>query len=84
MIQMKQLNKEEINKNLVNTINQYKVLQYLKSNLNIYEFNLFLYDKDTIKVIDKENKSAFFIYQDNTKDIIFVEEINDKEQDFEM
>lgn len=81
---MKQLNKEEINKNLVNTINQYKVLQYLKSNLNIYEFNLFLYDKDTIKVIDKENKSAFFIYQDNTKDIIFVEEINDKEQDFEM
>ncbi len=63
---------EEINKNQVNTINQFKVLQYLKEHLNIYCFNIVLHDKDTIKVIDRNNKIAYFKY-DKDK-IIFIEE----------
>lgn len=81
---MCQLTNADILKNRVETINQYKVLQYLKNNLNIYEFQLFLYDEDTIKVVDKENKFAYFRLQKDTDDILFLEELEDKKQDFEM
>lgn len=81
---MCQLTNADILKNRVETINQYKVLQYLKNNLNIYEFQLFLYDEDTIKVVDKENEFAYFRLQEDTDDILFLEELEDKKQDFEM
>ncbi len=71
---MKQLTKDDIYKNRVETINQYKVLEYLKKNLNIYEFEIFLYDKDTIKVIDLENKQAYFKYDEDKKEVLFLEE----------
>ena len=64
---------EEIEKNQVNTINQFKVLQYLKKNLNIKYFYLTLYDRDTIKVIDMNNKIAYFKYDINSKKVIFIE-----------
>ena len=51
---LKQLTEEEINKNRVNTINQYRILQYLKNNLNIYAFKVYLYSRDIIMVIDKK------------------------------
>ena len=41
---------EDINKNHVDTIHQYYVLDYLKKQLNINEFEIYLYDKDTIKI----------------------------------
>ena len=50
---MMKLTNEDINKNHVDTIHQYYVLDYLKKQLNINEFEIYLYDKDTIKVIDK-------------------------------
>lgn len=81
---MCQLTNTDLLKNRVETINQYKVLQYLKNNLNIYEFQLFLYDEDTIKVVDKENEFAYFRLQKDTDDILFLEELEDKKQDFEM
>lgn len=81
---MCQLTNADILKNRVETINQYKVLHYLKNNLNICEFQLFLYDEDTIKVVDKENEFAYFRLQRDTDDILFLEELEDKEQDFEM
>ena len=81
---MCQLTNTDILKNQVETINQYKVLQYLKKNLNIYEFQLFLYDEDTIKVVDKENEFAYFRLQKDTDDILFLEDLEDKKQDFEM
>ena len=37
-LKMKQLTSYEIIKNRVETINQYRVLQYLKKNLNIFSF----------------------------------------------
>lgn len=80
-MKMCQLTNADILRNQVDTINQYKILQYLKNNLNIYEFQLFLYDEDTIKVVDKENEFAYFRLQKDTDDILFLE---DKKQDFEM
>ena len=81
---MCQLTNVDILKNRVETINQYKVLQYLKNNLNICEFQLFLYDEDTIKVVDKENEFAYFRLQKDTDDILFLEELEDNKQEFEM
>ena len=81
---MCQLTNADILRNRVETINQYKVLQYLKNNLNIYQFQLFLYDEDTIKVVDKENEFAYFRLQKDTDNILFLEDLEDKKQDFEM
>ena len=77
-MKMCQLTNADILKNRVETINQYKVLQYLKNNLNIYEFQLFLYDEHTIKVVDKENEFAYFRLQKDTDDILFLENLEDK------
>lgn len=70
----KKMTREEIEKNQVNSINQFKVLQYLKKHLDIYCFKIILYDKNRIKVIDRENKVAYFKYDTNTKEVIFIEE----------
>ena len=51
---MEHLNKENINKNQVETVEQFKVLSYLKSTFNFDEIELYLYDKTTIKLIDKK------------------------------
>lgn len=79
---MKLLNNEELQKNSVDTINQYKVLQYLKSNLDIMVFKVYLFDRDTIKMIDKNEEVAYFKFDDNKKEIEFKEEV--KEQDYEI
>lgn len=72
----RELTKEEIIRNNVETINQYKVLQYLKKNLNVEEFRIVLYNPDTIKVLDKEDAIAYFKYENSTKEILFIEEEN--------
>ncbi len=81
---MRKLTNTDIMKNNVDTINQYKVLEYLKNNLNIFEFFIFLYDKDTIKVIDKNNCTGYFQYDKNKDDVKFTEEILEENIDFEM
>ena len=81
---MKQLTNDEIIKNQVETINQYRVLDYLKKNLNIFSFEIFLYDRDTIKVIDCENKEAYFRYDDDKKEVLFLEEGIEQIDDYEL
>ncbi len=81
---MKLLTNDEIINNRVETINQYKVLDYLKKNLNIFSFELFLYDKDTIKVIDSEEQQAYFRYDENKNDVLFFEEKIEKNDDYEL
>lgn len=81
-IKVKQLTNDEIIKNQVETINQYRVLDYLKKNLNIFSFEIFLYDRDTIKVIDCENKEAYFRYDDDKKEVLFLEEGIEKIDDY--
>lgn len=81
---MRKLSKENIYKNQVDTISQYKILEYLKKNLNINEFKVYLIDRDTIKVLDKEDKQLFFKYNQDTKEVLYQDELAEKEKDFEM
>ena len=68
---MKQLTKENILKNQVDTVEQFKVLDYLKKQLSIFEFDLYLIDRFTIKVIDKNNEQGYFKYNTKTKSVDF-------------
>ncbi len=70
---MKPLNKENITKNQVDTIEQFKVLAYLKEQFNTDKVNLYLLDRFTIKLIDKNNDIAYFKYNSKTKEIDFYE-----------
>ena len=66
---MKHLNKENINKNQVETVEQFKVLLYLENTFNLDEIELYLYDKSTIKLIDKNKVQAYFKYNKQSKKI---------------
>ena len=68
---MKHLTKENFLKNQVDTIEQFKVLDYLKKQLSISEFAIYLIDRFTIKVIDKNNKQGYFKYNTKTKSVDF-------------
>ena len=72
---LKQLTEEEINKNRVETINQYRILQYLKNNLNIYAFKVYLYSRDIIMVVNIKNMVGYFYYDSIKKEVVFLEEI---------
>lgn len=81
---MRELTKENIYKNQVDTINQYKILEYLKSNLNINEFRVYLVNRNTIKVVDKEDMHLFFKYNQDTKEISYQDELVENIKDFEI
>lgn len=73
---MRLLNKENIIKNQVDTIEQFKVLAYLKIQFNTDEVNLYLLDRFTIKLVDKYNESGHFKYNLKTKSVDFYEKNN--------
>lgn len=76
------LNKENITKNQVNTIEQFKVLAYLKKHFNLDEVSLYLCDRFTIKFTDKNSEQAYFKYDNKTKDVKFYEQnIKNKERE---
>lgn len=79
---MKKLTNEDIMKNRVETINQYKVLQYLKKNLNINSFDVYLFDKNTIKIIDTNDEIGYFEFNEDTKEVSFLWE--EKNLDYEI
>lgn len=58
----------------VNTINQYKILSFLKNNLELDLFKLYIYDKDTIKVVDNFDNSLLFKFDDLTNEVYYFEE----------
>ncbi len=70
---MRLLNKENITKNQVDTIEQFKVLAYLKEQFNTDEVNLYLINRFTIKLTDKNNDIAYFQYNSKTKEVDFYE-----------
>ena len=79
---MERLTKENILKNQVDTVEQFKVLDYLKKQLSISEFAVFLIDRFTIKVIDKNNEQGYFKYNNRTKAVDFYEKnIKNKEME---
>lgn len=79
---MKQLTKENILKNQVDTIEQFKVLDYLKKQLSISDFIVILIDRFTIKVIDKNDEQGYFKYNTKAKAVNFCEKnIKNKEME---
>lgn len=82
MIIIKKLTNEEIIRNNVETINQFKVLKYLKSNLNIYSFDVYLMYKDTIKIVDTNNEVGYFKFNEDTKEVSFFDK--EKDTDYEI
>ena len=79
---MRQLTKENILKNQVDTIEQFKVLTYLKRQLSIDAFSVYLIDRFTIKIIDKNKEQGYFKYNSKTKSVDFYER-NIKNQEME-
>lgn len=77
---MKILTKENIIKNQVDTIEQFKVLGYLKKQLSIDEFAVYLIDRFTIKVVDKNKEQGYFKYNKQTKSVDFYEKNNKKKE----
>ena len=79
---LRELSYEDILKNKVNTISQFHILDYLKNNLNINEFKIYLIDRDNIKVLDKNNEYLYFHYDSKNKKVSYQEEL--KEKEYEM
>ena len=81
---MRELTNVEVLKNKVDTILQYYILDYLKQNLNINEFKIYLVDRNNIKVIDKNNDNLYFSCEDNTREITYQDEIKEYVKEFEL
>ncbi len=70
---MRLLNQENIMKNQVDTVEQFKVLIYLKQHFNTDEVSLYLVNRFTIKLIDCNNAIGYFKYNHQTKTVDFYE-----------
>ena len=81
---MKRLNDEDILKNNVVTISQFYILDYLKKNFNISEFNVYLVDSNKIKVTDKNDEVLYFSYDKENKNVVYEEEIKELVRTMEM
>lgn len=77
---MRLLSKEDILKNKVDTIEQFYILRYLKYNLNTDNFDLYLLNRNKIKVIDKYNDILYFEYDKQNKKVIY----NDYDKSYEI
>lgn len=75
---MKKLSKININKNQVDTIEQYKILNYIKNIFDINLITIYLIDRYTIKIIDINNEQGYFKYNSKTKNIDFINKIKER------
>ncbi len=74
---MKELTNEDILKNRIDTIPQYYILNYLKKYMNIEEFEVYIVNRNTLKVIDKEKNHLYFKYDDKNKEVSYHEELKE-------
>ena len=81
---MKILNDEDILKSNVDTISQFYILDYLKKNLNVSEFMIYLVDSNKIKVTDKNDELLYFSYDKENKNVVYEEEIKELDRSMEM
>ena len=81
---MKKLNDEDILKSNVDTISQFYILDYLKNNLNISEFKIYLVDSNKIKVTDKNDEVLYFSYDKEDKNVVYEEEIKELDRTMKM
>ena len=78
---MRELTREDIQRNHVSNLKQYYVLDYLKKNLNINEFKLYIEKDNNIKVIDKNNEVLYFSYDDTKKEFIYADKLISSKDD---
>ena len=81
---MRLLNKKDILKNNVDTLSQYYILNYLKKNLNVSEFKIYLVDSNKIKVTDKNDEVLYFSYDKENKNVVYEEELKELDRAIEM
>jgi len=81
---MRELTYVDILKNKVDTISQYHILDYLKKNLEISEFKIYLIDDDNIKVADKNDDSLIFTFDKLTKEVSHYEQLLELEIEIEI
>ena len=81
---MKILNDEDILKSNVDTISQFYILDYLKKNLNVSEFMVYLVASNKIKVTDKNDEVLYFSYDKENKNVVYEEEIKELDRTMEM
>ena len=81
---MKILNDEDILKSNVDTISQFYILDYLKKNLNVSEFKIYLIDSNKIEVTDKNGEVLYFSYDKENKNVVYEEEIKELDRTMEM
>lgn len=81
---MKILNDEDILKSNVDTISQFYILDYLKKNLNVSEFKIYLVDSNKIKVTDKNDEVLYFSYDKENKNVVYEEELKEFDRTMEM
>ena len=81
---MKILSDEDILKSNVDTISQFYILDYLKKNLNVSEFKIYLVDSNKIKVTDKNDEVLYFSYDKENKNVVYEEEIKEIDRTMEM
>ena len=81
---MRELTKEDIQRNHVSNLKQYYVLDYLKKNLNINEFKLYIVKDNNIKVVDKNNEVLYFSYDESKKEVIYDDKLISRKADIEL
>lgn len=81
---MRELTREDIQRNHVSNLKQYYVLDYLKKNLNINKFKIYVVKDNNIKVIDKNNEVLYFSYDDTKKEVIYDEKLISSKDDVEL
>ena len=81
---MKILNDEDILKSNVDTISQFYILDYLKKNLNVSEFKIYLVDSNKIKVTDKNDEVLYFSYDKENKNVVYEEELKELDRTMKM
>lgn len=81
---MRELTREDIQRNHVSNLKQYYVLDYLKKNLNINEFKLYIEKDNNIKVIDKNNEVLYFSYDYTKKEVIYADKLISSKDDIEL
>ena len=81
---MRLLSNKDILKNNVDTIPQFYILDYLKKNLNVSEFKIYLVDSNKIKVTDKNDEVLYFSYDKENKNVVYEEELKELDRTMEM
>lgn len=68
---MRELSYEDIVKNNVDTVAQFKALAFMKEELDLKEFKVYINDEDSLKVVDKDGSVGYFGYDKKLDDIVY-------------